>query len=119
MIAVVRRYEPRTSLYTEKPTVIKIKNLHGQVLLSLFDGKILNSDAQTIGMTNGTNLLNIAGQVLAGVEGGSIFRKKEDVLLRVEGSRVVNTSGQHIATVENGSEDERALLAAAYLVFLQ
>jgi len=99
--------------------VIKIKNLHGQVLLSLFDGKILNSDAQTIGMTNGTNLLNIAGQVLAEVEGGSIFRKKEDVLLRIEGSRVVNTSGQHIATVENGSEDERALLAAAYLVFLQ
>ena len=35
------------------------------------------------------------------------------------GSRVVNISGQHIATVENGSEDERALLAAAYLVFLQ
>ena len=70
-------------------------------------------------MTNGKNLLNLAGQVLAAVEGGSIFRNKVDVLLRVEGSRVVNISGQHIATVENGSEDERALLAAAYLVFLQ
>ncbi len=99
--------------------MIEIKNLHGQVLLSLSDDKILNSDAQTIGMTNGKNLLNLAGQVLAEVEGGSIFRKKEDVLLRVEGSRVVNISGQHIATVENGSEDERALLAAAYVVFLQ
>ena len=99
--------------------MIEIKNLHGQVLLSLSDGKILNSDAQTIGMTNGKNLLNLAGQVLAEVEGGSIFRNKENVLLRVEGSQVVNISGQHIATVENGSEDERALLAAAYLVFLQ
>ena len=99
--------------------MIEIKNLHGQVLLSLSDGKILNSHAQTIGVTHGKNLLNLAGQVLAEVDGGSIFRKKEDVLLRVEGSRVVNASGQHIATVENGSEDERALLAAAYLVFLQ
>jgi hypothetical protein len=99
--------------------MIEIKNLHGQVLLSLSDGKILNSHAQTIGMTDGKNLLNLARQVLAEVEGGSICRKNEDVVLKVEGSRVLNVSGQHIATVENGSEDERALLAAAYLVFLQ
>ena len=99
--------------------MIDIKNLQGQILLSLSDGKILNSQTQAIGVTRGKKLLNLSGQCLAEVEGGSIFRRKEDVLLRVEGSRVVDVSGQHIATVEKGSEDERALLAAAYLVFLQ
>jgi predicted ATP-dependent protease len=99
--------------------MIEIKSLQGQALLSLSDGKILNSNAQTIGETDGKKLLDLAGQVLAEVEDGSIFRKKEEVLLRVEGSRVVNISGQHIATVESGSVDERALLAAAYLLFLQ
>ena len=119
-----------------------VKNLNGQVLLELSGERIMNSQGQTIGLTDGNKLCSLGGQVLAEVRGGSVFRvrpaasaggvmfQREKVrdgsvfrvglspgaLLSVEGTKVINLSGQHIATVDSGSEEERALLAAAFLL---
>jgi hypothetical protein len=55
---------------------------------------------------------------LAEVRGGSVFRVGPGALLSVEGTKVINLSGQHIATVDSGTQEERALLAAAFLLML-
>ena len=93
-----------------------VKNLDGQVLLELSDERIMNLQGQTIGLTDGNKLCNLGGQVLAEVRGGSVFLVSPGALLSVEGTKVINLSGQHIATVDSGSEEERALLAAAFLL---
>lgn len=98
---------------------MELKSLQGQVLLHLIDGEIRNVQGQAIGKTSGTKLVSIDGQVLAEVENGCVFRHERAALLRVEDMRVVNSTGQQVATVGEGSQDDQALLAAAFLVFLQ
>jgi hypothetical protein len=99
--------------------MLELKNLQGQVLLTLADGDILNNQGQTIARAIGRSLLNLRGQILAEIENGNVFRQRGVTLIRTEGSQIVNLSGQHLATVEAGSQDETALLGAAFLVFLQ
>jgi hypothetical protein len=88
-------------------------------LLSLVDQGIRGSQGQTVARTETARLVNLNGQALAKVASGKAFRQRGVTLLRVEGSRIVNLSGQHIATVEAGSEEERALLVAAFPLFIQ
>jgi hypothetical protein len=98
--------------------MLELKNLQGQVLLKFTEGQIQNNQGQALARTEGTRLLNLKGQILAEVENGCVFRERGVTLLRAEGSQILNVSGQHLATVDEGSQDDTALLAAAYLVFL-